>query len=227
MTNVSFLRSLAIFSNLAPSELEPVADKLRRRTFQRGEVIFHQDDPGDRLHFLEEGMVKISLVRADGRENDIMLLTPGDCFGEMSVLDGGTRSAKAVAMETTETMTLSREEFLEFLNAHSQVAIEIVRLLVKRLRITDEMIGDLVFLDVPTRVAKKVLELSHSYGDRQNQSGNLTVPIGQEELSRLVGSSRETVSRALSAYRRMGLLSTSHRRITITDLDGLQKMAAD
>ena len=227
MNNVSFLRSLTIFSQLAPSELEPVAEKLRHRTFQKGQVIFHQDDPGDTLHFLGEGMVKISLVRADGRENDIMLLTPGDCFGEMSVLDGGTRSAKAIAMEPTETMTLSREEFLEFLNAHSRVAIEIVRLLVRRLRITDETIGDLVFLDVPTRVAKKVLELSLAYGNSRNSSGNLTVPIGQEELSRLVGSSRETVSRALSAYRRMGLLSTSHRRIIITDLDGLQKMAAD
>lgn len=130
-------------------------------------------------------------------------------------------------LDNSQTMTLAREEFLEFLNAHSQVAIEIVRLLVRRLRITDETIGDLVFLDVPTRVAKKVLELSLAYGKSRSPSGNLVVPIGQEELSRLVGSSRETVSRALSAYRRMGLLSTSHRRITITDLDGLQKMAAD
>ena len=157
MNNVSFLRSVGIFSHLGTLELEAVAEKLRRRTFQRGEVIFHQDDPGDRLHFLGEGMVKISLISRDGRENDIVLLTPGDCFGEMSVLDGGTRSATAVAMETTETMTLSREEFLEFLDTHSQVAIQIIRLLVKRLRAMDEMIGDMVFLDVPTRVAKKLL----------------------------------------------------------------------
>ena len=107
MDNLSFLRSVAIFSQMAPSELEPLAEKLRRRTFHRGEVIFHEHDPGDRLYFLGEGMVKISLVSSDGRENDIVLLTPGDCFGEMSVLDGGTRSATAVAIEPTETVTLS------------------------------------------------------------------------------------------------------------------------
>ena len=225
MNNANFLHSVALFSHLSPSQLEPVAEKLRRRTFQKGKVIFHQDDPGDRLHFLEEGMVKISLVSRDGRENDIVLLTPGDCFGEMSVLDGGTRSATAVAMEPTETLTLSREEFLEFLNSNSVVAIQIIRLLVKRLRAMDEMIGDVVFLDVPTRVAKKLLELSHTYGDNRTPAGNQTIPIGQEELSRLVGSSRETVSRALTSYRRMGLLTTSHRRITLTDLAGLEKMA--
>lgn len=225
MDNLSFLRSVAIFSQLAPSELEPLAEKLRRRTFQKGEVIFHEDDPGDRLYFLGEGMVKISLVSSDGRENDIVLLTPGDCFGEMSVLDGGTRSATAVAIEPTETVTLSREEFLGFLRDHSRVAIQIIHLLIRRLRAMDEMIGGMVFLDVPTRVAKKLLELSHTYGDDRTAEGNLTVPIAQEELSRLVGSSRETVSRALATYRRMGLLDTSHRRITITDPAGLERLA--
>ena len=122
-------------------------------------------------------------------------------------------------------MTLSREEFLGFLNDHSRVAIQIIHLLIRRLRAMDEMIGDMVFLDVPTRVAKKLLELSHTYGDDRTSEGNLTVPIAQEELSRLVGSSRETVSRALATYRRMGLLDTSHRRITITDPAGLERLA--
>ena len=99
-------------------------------------------------------------------------------------------------------------------------------MLVGRLRATDEMIGDMVFLDVPTRVAKKLVELSRMYQDSQNPSGDVTVPLGQEELSRLVGSSRETVSRALTAYRKNGLLTTSHRKITICDLPGLERMAS-
>ena len=226
MASTDFLSSIGIFSHLEPAELEPLAANLRRRTFQRGEVIFHQDDPGDRLHFLADGLVKISIVSRDGRENDIALLRPGDCFGEMSVLDGGFRSATAVAMEPTETMTLTREDFLDFLNLHSQVALQIIVLMVRRLRAGDEMIGDMVFLDVPTRVAKKLLELAQTYPDTRSSSGHPAVPLGQEELSRQVGASRETVSRALMNYRKMGLLTTSHRRITITDIKGLERMAA-
>ena len=112
-------------------------------------------------------------------------------------------------MDPTETMTLSREDFLAFLEEHTQVAIQIITLLVRRLRNMDELIGDMVFLDVPTRVAKKLVELSSTYQDNQDSSGRLMVPLGQEDLSRLVGSSRETVSRALTTYRKMGLLSTS------------------
>ena len=197
METLDFLNKVAIFSQVESSELEPLVTRLRRRTFHRGEVIFHQDDPGDRLHFVVKGIVKISLVSRDRRESDIALLTRGDCFGEMSVLDGGVRSATAVAVEPTETMTLSQEDFLAFLKEHTQLAIQIIALLVRRLRAMDEMIGDMVFLDVPSRVAKKLLELMHTYRDSGGPSGHLTVPLGQEELSRLVGSSRETVSRAL------------------------------
>ena len=221
----NFLSQVNIFSQFNPTDLESLAAKLRRRSFQRGEVIFHQDDPGDRLHFIATGLVKISIVSREGRENDITLLGIGDCFGEMSVLDGGLRSATAVAVEPTETMTLSRDDFLSFVKDHSQVALQIIVLMVRRLRAMDELIGDMVFLDVPTRVAKKLLELVRTYHEEEDSVSPKTVPLGQEELSRLVGSSRETVSRALKTYRRMGFLTTSHRRITITDLDGLKKMA--
>ena len=224
MDTAEFLSQIDIFSKVSRGDLVPLGEKLRRRTYQRGEVIFHLDDPGDRLHFVAEGIVKICIVAPDGRENDIALLSPGDCFGEMSVLDKGMRSATAVAVEPTETMTLSQDDFMGFLAEHPQLAIQIIGLLVRRLRTMDEMMGDMVFLDVPARVAKKLLELSGTYGNTKDQTDNLTVPIGQEELSRLVGSSRETVSRALTNYRKMGLLSTSHRRITITDLKGLERM---
>ena len=223
MERSNFLSSVTIFSQFNPSDLEPLAAKLRHRSYQRGEVVFHQGDPGDRLHFVASGVVKISIVSPDGRENDITLLTVGDCFGEMSVLDGGSRSATAVATEATETMTLSREDFLGFVKEHSEVALQIIVLMVRRLRAMDELVGDMVFLDVPTRVAKKLLELARTYPDSGDPSQSRTVPMGQEETSRLVGSSRETVSRALQTYRRMGLLTTSHRKITITNLSGLER----
>ena len=164
---------------------------------------------------MAEGLVKISIISPDGRENDIALLKPGDCFGEISILDGGPRSATAIALDPTETMTLTLDDFLAFLKEHSKVAIRIIGLLVRRLRAMDEMMGDMLFLDVPTRVSKKLLELVKMYRDSADSSGNVTVPLGQEELSRLVGSSRETVSRTLNIYKKKGLLKTSHRRIQV------------
>ena len=225
MKTTDLLSRVAIFSHVNPSELDPLAAKLRPRTFQKGVVIFHQDDPGGQLHIVAEGLVRISMVSRDGRESNIALLEPGDCFGEMSALDGGLRSATAVAVGPTKTVALSREDFLGFLREHPQLAIQMMTLLVQRLRATDEMVGDMVFLDVPARVARKLLDLAQTYQDTQDPSGNVTVPLSQEELASVVGCSREAVSRALANYRRMGLLTTSHRRVTIVNTVGLEKMS--
>ena len=216
-----------IFEGLTPSQLTPLAEHLRRRRYERGEVVFHQDDPGDRMHIIVEGRVRISLDSDDGREKDIALLQPGECFGDMALLDGSNRSANATAVDDLETLVLLREDYLEFLGQHPEVSVHITSVLAARLCGANEMLGDLAFLDVPTRVAKHLLALSetHSTGG-DDATENIEIPIGQEELARLVGASRETVSRALNSYRRMGLLTTSHRRISITDFEALQRKAA-
>ena len=225
MEMANYLSRVGIFSQLSSQDVATLTDKLRRRTFSRSEVIFHQDEPGEQLHLVAEGLVKISIVSPDGRESDIALIQPGDCFGEMSVLDGGMRSATAVAVEPTQTMSLSRDDFLAFLDEHPKVSGQIITLLVKRLRATDTMVGDMVFLDVPTRVAKKLLELVHTQPDHRDDSGNPSVLMGHEELSGLVGTRRETVSRGLINYRKQGVVTTTHRRITINDMEALERLA--
>ena len=103
MTSMEFLKQVPIFAHLTPEQLGPITAKLLRRRFQRGEVIFHEDDPGDRMHIIVEGGVKISVTSEDGREKNLALFKPGECFGEMSLLDGSNRSATA-----TKSMLLSR-----------------------------------------------------------------------------------------------------------------------
>ena len=218
------IRRVDILSRLEPHEVEALRAKLRRRSFSRGEVVFQQGDPGDRLYFVADGLVKIAIISGEGRENDIALIAPGDCFGEMSMFDSGSRSATAIAMEATQVLTLSREDFLDFMHHHSQVAIRIIALLARRLRATDQMVGDMVFLDVPTRVGKKLLELARLYTEGATPSASVTVQLGQEELSGLVGCTREAVTRALGAYRRMGLVATAHRKITIRDPKSLERV---
>ena len=226
MVTLEFLANVAIFENLSPEQLRPLGEKMRPRKYQRGEVVFHQDDPGDRMHIIVHGRVRISLDSDDGREKDVALLQPGECFGEMSLLDGSNRSAKATAVEEIETLVLMRDDFLEFIGEHPEVATHTTAVLTNRLRNANQMMGDLAFLDVPTRVAKQLVELALKQLGDDPPNGDIDISIGQDELARLVGSSRETVSRALTSYRRMGLLTTFHRRISITDFHGLERMAS-
>ena len=229
MADVEFLSQVSIFANLEPERLQPLTGKLRPRRYQRGEVIFHEDDPGDQMHIIVEGSVKISVTSEDGREKNLALFKPGECFGEMALLDGSRRSATATALEALETLVLMRDDFQDFLTENPQVAADITNLMTQRLRNVNQMLVDTAFLDVPTRVAKQLLTLAASYagdaGDAEPAEPRV-VPLGQEELASLVGASRETVSRALTSYRRMGILTTSHRRIVINDWKALERMAS-
>lgn len=226
MYNRDIIFNVPIFAGLDPVTLMPLAARMRPGQHRRGEVIFHRDDPGDRLYIVVQGSVKVSIATEDGREMDLAVIHPGHCFGEMSLLDGSTRSATATTMEATQTLALSREDFLGFLEAHPKVAGSIIALLAQRLRETNETLGDVVFLDVPTRVAKQLLELAGAQDQGQNRQPPLVVPVGQDELARLVGATRETVSRALNSYRRDGILETANRRITIHDVSALEAIAS-
>ena len=226
MASAEFLTTVPIFSSLSPEDLEPLAGKLRRRGYQKGEVIFHQEDPADLMHIIVEGRIRISITSDDGREKDLAILQPGDCFGEMALLDGSNRSATATAIDPSQTLALYREDFMDFLKEHPEVVAQTTTLLTSRLRSVNQMLGDLAFLDVPTRMAKHLLELAQTYAGEAGQDRPIEVPMGQDELARLVGASRETISRALNSYRRLGIVSTSHRRITITDRDALERMVS-
>lgn len=226
MVSAEFLATVPIFSNLKPADLDPLAGKLRRRGYQKGEVIFHQEDPADRMHIIVEGTIRISITSDDGREKDLAVLQRGDCFGEMALLDGSNRSATATAVDPTQTLVLYRKDFMDFLKQHPEVVAQTTSLLTSRLRSVNQMLGDLAFLDVPTRMAKHLLELAQAYAGEPGQDGPIEVPMGQDELARLVGASRETISRALNSYRRLGIVSTSRRRITITDREALERMVS-
>ena len=119
------------------------------------------------------------------------------------MLDGSNRSATATAVDATETMVLFRQDFLDFLGENPELAADVNTMLVQRLRNVNQMLGDMVFLDVPTRVAKQLLALAETYAEAAKPGDQIVVPLGQDELARLVGASRETVSRALNSYRRL------------------------
>lgn len=194
---------------------------MRRRRYRRGEVIFHQEDPGSVLHIVEEGRVRISLPSPGGEEVVVALLGPGDCFGELALIDGEPRSATALAQEPCETLTLSRADFLDFLAAHPQAALAMMVVLCWRLRQTDGLVADVAFLDGPSRLAKRLLELAARQGQPASPGVELRIRVTQRELAGMTGATRESVNRWLSLFRSQGYLRLGGGTITLVSPDEL------
>lgn len=216
------LRNQVLFSDLTPSEIQTLRSKMRPRSYAADEIIFHKDDPASGLFILTSGIVKICVSSEEGQETLICLMFPGDCFGEMAILDGRPRSATAVALERVETLLLLRNDFNEYLDSHPKVARKLIALLCQRLRDTNESVADLAFFDIHGRVAKRILQLARDHGVPGANGVEIAIPITQQDFANYVGASRETVNRAISFFREKGYLSTADRRIVVHDAAGLE-----
>ena len=153
----------------------------------------------------------------------IGILGPGDFFGELSLLDGGARSASAVTLETTETLTLDRDPFVAILERHPEVASGLLMVLGNRLRRTDELIQDILFLDLPGRIAKQLLTLADERGTQTQAGMRIDLRLSQTELASIVGTTRESVNRCLNAFADRQLLTIDRDAITILDIDALRE----
>ena len=217
----SYLKQVSFFEELAEEDIEALMAAAKRRTFRSGEVIFHRDDPGQVLYMITEGKVKICINSPDGQEISLAVLGKGEYFGEFALLDGLPRSADAVALERVECYTLQRSDFQNAIMKNPKIAIQILEALTKRLRQTDNMVEDLIFLDVYGRVAKKLLELGDAHGVKTENGTRIDVRLTQQELASMVGASRESVNKVLGYFTEKNYISTDKHRITlhrITDL---------
>jgi len=217
------LAQVAIFAGLDEDGLRELASVARRRTFRAGEVIFHRDDPGQVLYVIRSGKVKIYITSQDGQEVSLAVFGPGDYFGELALLDGQPRSASAVAIEPAETYTLQRTDFIKAVMSHPRIAVQVMNVLSRRLRQTDAMIEDLLFLDVHGRVAKKLLELADLHGARTPEGIRIELRLTQGELAAMVGASRESVNKVMGYFTDKRFLTTDRYRITITRLADLRR----
>lgn len=217
----SYLRQVTFFADLADEDVTQLMAAAKRRTFRSGEVIFHRDDLGQVLYMIKEGKVKICIISPDGQEISLAVLGKGEYFGEFSLLDSLPRSADAIALEKVECYTLQRSDFHNAIMKNPKIAIKVMESLTKRLRNTDEMVEDLIFLDVYGRVAKKLLELADAHGVKTEQGVRIDVRLTQQELASMVGASRESVNKVMGYFTEKDFISTDKHRITlhrITDL---------
>jgi CRP-like cAMP-binding protein len=189
----------------------------------KGEVVFAEGDQGDRLYVILEGKVKLGHASSDGRENLLGVLGPGEMFGELSLFDPVPRTATATALTECILMGLGNADLDAWLEGRPALAKELLKALAQRLRRTNDALGDLVFADVPGRVAKALMDLSDKFGDPTDEGIHVTHDLTQEELAQLVGASRETVNKALADFAARGWLRLEQRGVFILDADRLSR----
>ncbi|MFI5280381.1 MAG: Crp/Fnr family transcriptional regulator [Gemmatimonadales bacterium] len=211
---------MPLFSDLNEGELARFAEVTREREYPKNSVILFEDDPGDALYIVSTGQVKVVLIGEDGREVILSVLGDGDFFGEMSLIDDEPRSAHVIAMKDSQLLVLRRDDFQTQLKEHPTIALKLLRELVQRLRRADEKIGGLVLLDVNGRVAQLLLDLADESGGPK-----ITRKLTHHTIAQMIGSSRETVSRAMRELVEKGLIEVSRREITIRQRDALGSMA--
>lgn len=217
------VRKAPLFTALDESSAVSLRASMDSVKIAKGSILFAEGDEGDHLYVIIEGKIKLGTSSGDGRENLLSILGPGEMFGELSLFDPNPRTSTATAVTDAKLLSLGQTKLIPWLAEHPPVALDLLMALAQRLRRTNEAVGDLVFSDVPGRVAKALIDLGERFGKKTDEGLFVLHDLTQEELAQLVGASRETVNKALADFAGRNWLKLDGRAVLITDLERLTK----
>ena len=223
---VAALARCPLFAGLGEEDLVGLAREMRTRRFRRGEVLFHQGDPGEALFVVTSGAVKISLPSEEGDEAIIATVNAGDFFGELALLDGAPRSATATALEPTETLALARPRFRELIAGEPALRDALLAALAEELRRLTTHVQELHFLDITGRLAARLTHLAASQGTvAADGAVRLDARLTQSDLASMIGATRQSVNKLLGIFADDRLIRLERDAIVILDRDGLARIA--
>ncbi len=219
------LMQAPLFSALDAEAAAALRASMTEKRVPRSGIIFSEGEPGDRMYVVLDGKVKLGQTSPDGRESLLAVLGPGEVFGELSLFDPGPRTATATAITDTVVVGLGHGDLRPWLTGRPEVAEALLQALAQRLRRTNEALADLVFSDVPGRVAKQLLDLADKFGQPGPDGVLVHHDLTQEELAQLVGASRETVNKALADFTQRGWIEVNQRQVLLIDMERLARRA--
>ena len=205
-----------LFAALPPAAVEDLATRVTVRRTSAGGTVVSQDEPGDSMFLIMSGRVKVVIFGENGREVTLSILRPGEAFGEMSLFDGKARSANCIAMEPTQLLVLSREDLLRHIGAHPRTALNLLGEMADRLRRADESIAQLALCDVNERLVFRLISLAREEGTESPEGLMVRRRPTQQELANMIGSCRETISRAFNQLARDGMIIPRGRSLVVT-----------
>jgi CRP/FNR family transcriptional regulator, cyclic AMP receptor protein len=221
------LKTISLFVDLDAQELARVAAVCHVRTFANREVVVTQGEDAQALFAIKRGRLKVVSCGPDGRDTVLGLMSEGEVFGEVALIDGGTRSATVTAIEPCELLVIERGQFLALLGESPAISIKLLVVLSKRLRRLSQRSEDAAFLDVPSRLARSLLDLASRFGERQDRTQDICISLklSQQELGDLIGATRESINKHLSDWTRQGFLRLQAGRMIISDIDSVRRLA--
>jgi CRP-like cAMP-binding protein len=223
---VEALGRCRLFAGLGPEALEAIARSLRVRRFRRGEVLFHEGDPGDALFIVASGAVKVVIPSEEGEEAILATLKRGDFLGELALLDGAPRSASAIALEATDALTLPRDQFRALADAEPAIRGALLEAMARELRRLTRHVAELHFLDLTGRLAARLVRLAEEHGVRSaDGSVRLDAPLTQSDLAAMIGATRQSVNKLLGEFEEVGLLRLERDSIVVADVPALARAA--
>ncbi|WP_066528739.1 CRP-like cAMP-activated global transcriptional regulator GlxR [Corynebacterium bouchesdurhonense] len=219
------LARAGIFQGVDPDAVSELIQDMETVTFPRGTTIFDEGEPGDRLYIIVDGKVKLARHAPDGRENLLSVMGPSDMFGELSIFDPGPRTSSAVCVTEVTAATMDSTLLKQWIDQHPEISQQLLRVLARRLRRTNASLADLIFTDVPGRVAKTLLQLANRFGTQEGGALRVNHDLTQEEIAQLVGASRETVNKALATFAHRGWIRLEGKSVLIVDTEHLARRA--
>jgi CRP/FNR family cyclic AMP-dependent transcriptional regulator len=199
---VTLLEQAPLFGVLHPTDLAVLADKFHPITYRKGEVIFREGEPAERLFLIDTGRIKLTIASPAGQELLVAVVGRGNIFGELAIIDRGPRAMNARAMEESRVYALASDVFWTMLENRHALARRLLELMARRLRRADQNSQDLVFFDAPTRLARRLLDLAEEHGDPtgDGQALRITVKVTQDEIAQMIGVTRESANRLINSF---------------------------
>ena len=219
------LARAGIFQGVEPEAVAALRADLTPEQYSKGDAIIHEGEQGDSLYIITSGKVKLSRRAPDGRENLLSILGQSDMFGELSIFDPGPRTSSAVCVTDVSVVSMDRAALRRWIAERPDISDQLLRVLARRLRRTNNNLADLIFTDVPGRVAKALLQLAQRFGSQEGGYIRVTHDLTQEEIAQLVGASRETVNKALAEFAHRGWLRLEGKSVVISDTERLARRA--
>lgn len=219
------LKAVDLLQDLDPKQLAHLLDVSQRRELKRRQALYFPGDPADALFAVRYGKIKISRLSEDGKEVGLWIVGPGNILGELALVQPGPRDTFAETLEDTAVLSLPIAEIAALMVSDPGFTFRVARLIGQRLREVEERVEDLAHRGVPSRLARVLLRLAQRYGRSEGNGILVSLSLGHQDLANQIGSTRETTTLALNAFKRRGWIEIAPRRLVIKDIARLQALA--